>query len=58
MWFNMKKQYSRSLIKKYMYDVGCDGLIDVLSHRLYRYHRGGGGSFEFFLFSSLSLGFK
>ncbi len=37
-------------------------LIDVLSHRLYRYHRGGGGgggvSFEFSLFSSLSFGFK
>ncbi len=33
-------------------------LIDVLSHRLYRYHRGGGGGGSSEFSSSLSFGFK
>ncbi len=56
--------YTLSLERRSATHSGCDGedishrLIAVLSHRLYRYHRGVGGSFEFSLFSSLSLGFK
>ncbi len=50
---------------RFYINYGCDGeefshrLIDLMSHRLKRYHHGGGGGlFEFSLFSSFSIGFK